>query len=123
MLQLREAFPHEFFLNSLDAAERGIKQGDIVLIRSQYGKAIRPVTVTDRLMPGVCTLPHGAWVEMDEATGIDKAGSDNYLEGGVPTVEGHMGFNSQNVQVEKYSGPIELKPDALWPQRVPLKGA
>ena len=123
VLQLREAFPQEFFMNSLDAAERGIKQGDIVLIRSQYGKAIRPVSVTDRLMPGVCTLPHGAWVEMDEATGIDKAGSDNYLEGGVPTVEGHMGFNSQNVQVEKYTGPIELKPDALWPQRVPLKGA
>ncbi|MBI4788783.1 MAG: molybdopterin-dependent oxidoreductase, partial [Chloroflexi bacterium] len=123
VLQLREAFPQEFFMSPIDAAERGIKHGDIVLIRSQYGKGIRPVYVTPRLMPGVCILPHGAWVEMDEATGIDKAGSDNNIEGGVPTVEGHMGFNSQNVQVEKYTGSIELKPDALWPQRIPLKGA
>ncbi len=123
VLQLREAFPQEFYMNTVDAMERGIKQGDIVLIRSQYGKAIRPVYVTERLMPGVVILPHGAWVEMDEASGIDMAGSDNYVEGGVPTVEGHMGFNSQNVQVEKYTGSIELKPDALWPQRIPLKGA
>ncbi len=122
VLQLREAFPQEFFMNPIDAAERGIKQGDIVLIRSQYGKAIRPAYVTERLMPGVVSLPHGAWLELDEATGTDKAGSDNFVEGGVPTVEGHMGFNTQTVQVEKYNGPIELKPDALWPQRIPLKG-
>jgi hypothetical protein len=45
------------------------------------------------------------------------------VEGGVPTVEGHHGYNSQNVQVEKYTGSLELMPDALWPQRIPLKGA
>jgi len=119
---MREAFPQEFFMNPMDAAERGIKRGDIVLIRSAYGKCIRPVCLTERLMPGVVSLPHGAWLEMDEATGIDKAGSDNYIEGAVPTTEGHMGYNSQNVQVEKYAGPLELKADALWPQRIPLKG-
>jgi anaerobic dimethyl sulfoxide reductase subunit A len=123
VLQLREAFPQEFYMSTRDAEARGIKQGDIVLIRSAYGKCIRPAYVTQRLMPGVCSLPHGAWVEMDEATGIDKAGSDNNVEGGVPTVEGHHGYNSQTVQVEKYTGTLELKPDALWPQRIPLKGA
>lgn len=120
ILQLREAFPNEFGMNPIDAAARGIKNGDIVKITSSEGSAIRPVLLTNRLMPGVTYLPHGAWVEFDETLGVDKAGSDNYLEAGVPTVEGHMGFNSQMVQVEKWNGE-RLLPDAQWPQRIPLK--
>lgn len=121
--QLRRAFPQEFFMNPIDAEERGIKHGEIVLITSRHGKAIRPVCVTPRIMPGVVNLPHGAWVEMDEESGIDKAGADNILAGCVPTGQGVSGWNSCNVQVEKYDGPIELKPDYLWPQRIPLKEA
>lgn len=121
--QLRRAFPNEFFMNPVDAEERGIKHGDIVLIRSRHGKAIRPVAVTPRIMPGVVNLPHGAWVEMDEETGVDKAGADNIINGCVPTGQGTSGWNSCNVQVEKYEGPIELEPDYKWPPRVPLKEA
>jgi anaerobic dimethyl sulfoxide reductase subunit A len=120
--QLREAFPQEFFMNPIDAAARGIVNGDIVKITSSEGSSLRPVHVTDRIMPGVTTLPHGAWTEFDDELGVDKAGSDNYLEAGVPTVEGHSGFNSQIVQVEKWDGP-GLAPDARWPQRIPLKEA
>jgi anaerobic dimethyl sulfoxide reductase subunit A len=121
--QLRRAFPHEFFMNQLDAEERGIKHGDIVLITSRHGKSIRPVCVTPRMMPGVVTLPHGAWAEIDEETGIDKAGSDNYLCGAISTGQGVSGWNSLNVQVEKYEGSIDLKPDYMWSQRIPLKEA
>ncbi|NLF65927.1 MAG: molybdopterin-dependent oxidoreductase [Chloroflexi bacterium] len=119
--QLRRAFPQEFFMNPLDAEERGIKHGDIVLIRSRHGQTLRPVCVTPRMTPGVVTLPHGAWVEMDEATGIDKAGADNILNGPVSTGQGVSGWNSCNVQVEKYTGSIKLNPDYTWPQRIPLK--
>ena len=73
------------------------------------------------MTPGVVTLPHGAWVEMDEATGIDKAGADNILNGPVSTGQGVSGWNSCNVQVEKYTGSIKLNPDYTWPQRIPLK--
>jgi anaerobic dimethyl sulfoxide reductase subunit A len=121
--QLRRAFPHEFFMNPIDAEARGIKHNDIVLITSRHGKVIRPVFITERIMPGVVTLPHGAWVEMDEATGIDKAGADNILCGPVSTGQGVSGWNSCNVQVEKYEGPIHLDPDYKWPQRIPLKEA
>jgi anaerobic dimethyl sulfoxide reductase subunit A len=117
VLQLREAFPQEFVMNPIDAQARGIKTGDIVKITSSEASAIRPVVVTERIMPGVTFLPHGAWTEFDEALGVDKAGSDNFLEAGVPTVEGHSGYNSQIVQVEKWDGP-ELTPDARWPQRI-----
>jgi anaerobic dimethyl sulfoxide reductase subunit A len=71
-------------------------------------------------MPGVTILPHGAWTEFDDALGVDKAGSDNYLEAGVPVGEGNMGFNSQIVQVEKWDGAA-LAPDSRWLQRIPIK--
>ena len=114
---LRYAFPHDFIMNADDAAERGIKDGDTVLVTSPHGKVIRPVWVTERFMPGVCSLPHGAWVEMDEESGIDKAGADNILNGAVPTGQSISGWNSCNVQVEKYVGPIKLEPDYKWPPR------
>lgn len=114
--QLREVFPQEFVMNPIDAEARGIQSGDFVKITSSEGSAVRPVVVTERIMPGVTFLPHGAWTEFDESLGVDKAGSDNFLEAGVPTVEGHSGFNSQIVQVEKWNG-ADLAPDARWPQR------
>ena len=122
VLQLREAFPNEFAMNPIDASARGIKNGDVVKVTSSEGSCIRHALLTPRLMPGITYLPHGAWVEFDETLGVDKAGSDNYLEAGVPTVEGHMGFNSQMVQVEKWNGP-RLVPDAQWAQRIPIKEA
>ena len=122
VLQLREAFPNEFTMNPIDAEARGIKNGDIVKITSSEGSAIRPVLLSNRIMPGVTQFPHGAWTEFDDGLGVDKAGSDNYLEAGIPTVEGQGGFNSQIVQVEKWNGP-RLAPDAQWPQRIPLKEA
>ncbi|MBE3598444.1 MAG: molybdopterin-dependent oxidoreductase [Limnochordaceae bacterium] len=116
---LREAFPNPLFMNPKDAQERGIRHGDTVLIRSRHGKSLRPVYLTERLMPGVVALPHGAWVEMDEKTGIDKAGADNVIEGAIPTGQGTSGWNTCVVQVEKWSGE-PLLPDDKWPQRIAL---
>jgi anaerobic dimethyl sulfoxide reductase subunit A len=118
---LRRAFPNEFFMNTLDAKARGIEHGDVVLITSKHGKTIRPVCITPRIMPGVVNLPHGAWAEIDEETGVDKAGADNVINGIVPTGQGTSGWNSCIVQVEKYDGPIDLEPDYMWPQRIPIK--
>ncbi len=70
-------------MNPIDANARGIKNGDVVKITSSEGSTIRHVLVTARIMPGVTYLPHGAWTEFDETLGVDKAGSDNYLEAGV----------------------------------------
>jgi anaerobic dimethyl sulfoxide reductase subunit A len=118
--QLREAFPQAFMMNTLDAAERGIKQGDTVLIRSRHGKVLRRAYVTERMMPGVATLPQGAWVERDDETGIDKAGNTNSLNGLHPTGQGEEPWNTCVVQVEKWTGkPVEL--DVKWPQRIIFK--
>ncbi len=113
---LREAFPQEFFINPVDAAKRGIKNGDIVKISSRHGSILRPAFVTERIIPGVTTVGQGAWIEMDEETGVDKAGCTNILNGDYATGQGHSGHNTCNVQVEKVDTP--LAPDYQWPQRI-----
>lgn len=115
---LRQAFPQELEMNPLDAEARGIKNGDTVKVSNSHGVVIRPAYVTNRVMPGVVLLGEGAWVDLDEETGYDKAGATNILSGDIPTVEGHGGWNTKNVQVEKYDKP--LAPDAKWPQRIVL---
>ncbi len=116
---LREAFPNQILMSSHDAAERGIKNGDTVLLSSRHGKVLREAQVSESVMPGVVGVPHGAWVEMDEKLGIDKAGADNILCGAVPTGQGTSGWNSCNVQIERYNIPLE--PDMDWAPRIPLK--
>jgi anaerobic dimethyl sulfoxide reductase subunit A len=118
---LREAFPQEFIMNPIDARTRGIKHGDYAKIWSQHGTVVRPVYVSERMMPGVVTLGEGAWVEVDEATGIDKAGATNTLNGAIPTGQGHQGWNTCIVQVERYGGPESVTPDYKWEQRIPIK--
>ena len=119
---LREAFPEEFFMNPNDAADRGIKDGDYVLVSSRHGKVLRPVKVVPQLLPGVTLLGEGAWTNVDEKTGIDLAGATNILNGPIPSGQGHQGWNSCNVQVEKWTGD-RLEPDYKWPPRIPIKEA
>jgi anaerobic selenocysteine-containing dehydrogenase len=46
-------------INPLDAQARGIAAGDRVEIRSAIGAVTVPAELTDTLMPGVVSLPHG----------------------------------------------------------------
>lgn len=116
---LREAFPQEFRMNASDAEKLGIKTDDIVKVTSRHGSVIRPAYVTESIMPGVVALGEGAWVEMDEQAGVDKAGCTGILNGPIATGQGHSGYNSCNVKVEKYDKPLD--PDVLWPQRIIFK--
>ncbi len=100
---LRETWPNPVFLSSVDAAEKGISTGDTVLLTSPHGKCLRKASITHRLMPGVVGLPHGAWVNVDEKTGIDRAGSDNYLTGQVQSGQGTSGWNTCICNLEKYN--------------------
>ena len=42
-----------------DAAQRGIQQGERVRVSSRVGEVVAPVAVSDEVMPGVVSLPHG----------------------------------------------------------------
>ena len=114
---LREAMKNPVWINAQDAADKGVQEGDTVLLYNDYGKSIRHASLTERLMPGVIALPHGAWVEIDEETGIDRAGSDNILLGPKCAGLGISGYNTNLVNFEKYDGP-ELEDDWKWPERI-----
>ena len=56
---LREAFPQECFMSTVDAEARGIKNGDTVLMSSPYGKVLRPAKVMPTVVPGAVALQDG----------------------------------------------------------------
>jgi anaerobic dimethyl sulfoxide reductase subunit A len=113
----REAFPNNLQINASDAEERGIKDGDTVLITSAYGSMLRNARVTELIMPGVTRLDQCAWLEVDSEAGINKSANPNVLNGQIPSGPGIQAYNSSNVQVEKWTGePLEA--DYLWPERI-----
>ena len=75
---LEEAFPQRVFINPIDAAERGINDGDEVKVFNDRGATILPCRVTPRIMPGVIDIPQGAWYDPDE-NGVDHGGCVNVL--------------------------------------------
>jgi len=75
---LREAWPQRLFINPIDAAARGIANGDRVKVFNDRGATLVRCRVTKRIMPGVVALPQGAWWDPDEK-GVDRRGSVNVL--------------------------------------------
>jgi anaerobic dimethyl sulfoxide reductase subunit A len=112
---LREAFQQECFISELDAEKRGIKNDDVVLITSQVGKVLRHAKVLPGMIPGVVALQDGAWIQMDETTGIDHAGCPNVLQAFPPSGQGYQTWTGTLIQVEK--SDEALLPDQLWPPR------
>ncbi len=112
---LREAFQQECFMSEADATARGLKTGDVALLTSPSGKVIRHVKVLPGMIAGAVALQDGAWIDIDEATGIDRAGSPNILQAFPPSGQGYQTWTGTLLQVAKYDG--ELLPDMLWPPR------
>ncbi|MBM4765284.1 molybdopterin-dependent oxidoreductase [Bacillus sp. B15-48] len=113
---LRKTYTNPIYINTSDAAEKGIKDGDTVLIWNDHGKILRHASLTESLMPGCIALPHGAWMDMDEEKGIDPAGADNVLCGPVSSGMAVSGYNNYNCNFEKYQGD-PLIPDWETPLR------
>ena len=75
---LAEAFPQRVFINPIDAARRGIADGDQVLVHNDRGALVLPCRITPRILPGVVDIPQGAWYQPDEK-GVDHGGNVNML--------------------------------------------
>ena len=76
---LKEAHPQMVWINELDAARRGIAHGDEVLIENDRGAVRLPAYVTHRIIPGVVSVPQGAWYTPEKPGGTDVGGSVNTL--------------------------------------------
>lgn len=75
---LREAVPHQVWINPIDAEARGLKHGDMVEIFNDRGRIRILAKVTQRVLPGVLAVPQGAWRDVNEQ-GLDVGGCINTL--------------------------------------------
>lgn len=75
---LQKVAPQQIWINPLNAEVRGIRHNDAVMVENDRGKCIVRAKVTPRIMPGVVSLPQGAWYRPD-SDGVDRGGSANTL--------------------------------------------
>lgn len=81
---MQEAHPQVVWINTGDAADRRIANGDLVDVFNDRGRIRLPARVTARIAPGVVSVPQGAWYTPD-AQGVDVGGSVNTLTSWHPT--------------------------------------
>ncbi len=62
-----------------DAETRGIKQGDVVSIFNERGTVLAGAYVTERIMPGVVGIDHGAKYDPIVPGEIDRGGAINTI--------------------------------------------
>ncbi|QUH21588.1 molybdopterin-dependent oxidoreductase [Alkaliphilus sp. B6464] len=79
-----EVEAQSIWINTQDAEARGIQNGQMVKVFNDRGVVILPAKVTTRIMPGVTSMPQGAWYDPDK-DGIDRRGNINTLTSHKPT--------------------------------------
>jgi anaerobic dimethyl sulfoxide reductase subunit A len=100
--EIRRRSSHALEMNPQDATERGIGDGGRVRIWNDRGSSVLPVRLSPNIMPGVVSLPEGAWADLD-GRGLDGAGSANMFtstEGTVPGIAPVM--HGIGVEVETF---------------------
>ncbi|MBM4444381.1 MAG: dimethyl sulfoxide reductase subunit A [Chloroflexi bacterium] len=99
---LRELQDHALLINSEDARARGINDGDMVRVFNDRGQILIKARVTERIMPGVVDVPHGAWYAPDPDR-VDRGGCANVLTPDRHSPGGSFPYNTALVEVAKAS--------------------
>lgn len=88
-----------------DASRCGLKPGDSAMVSSQAGRVVIPVEITEDLMPGVVSIPHG-WGHNRSGTGLSVAAShpgasinDVLCDDQIDPLSGTSALNGQTVEV------------------------
>ncbi|HWI61298.1 MAG TPA: DMSO/selenate family reductase complex A subunit [Symbiobacteriaceae bacterium] len=71
-------------MSTVDAAARGIKDGDLVKVWNDRGEIHLPARVTTTVLPGVVDIPQGGWYTPD-SKGVCKRGAINTITKYHPT--------------------------------------
>lgn len=82
--ELKEVNPQEAWINPADAEPRGIKQGDTIHVKNEFGTIELLAKVTPRVIPGMVAVSQGAWHDADMSSSdpkarLDKGGCINTL--------------------------------------------
>jgi trimethylamine-N-oxide reductase (cytochrome c) len=67
------------WLHPSEAAKRGIKDGDIVKVFNERGEVLCGAYVTERVMPGVAYVDHGARADFIVPGVLDRGGAINTI--------------------------------------------
>jgi trimethylamine-N-oxide reductase (cytochrome c) len=92
------------WIHPTDAAQRGIKHGDIVKVYNERGIILGGAYITQRIIPGVVGMDHGARVDLiSDAERIDRGGAINLITPSKTTSKNVPGMvvSAFLVQVEK----------------------
>jgi biotin/methionine sulfoxide reductase len=86
-------------LSPVDAAARGIGQGDLVRLFNDRGTCLAGATIDDSVRPGVVVMATGAWYD-PAADGLELGGNPNVLSRDVGTSRLAQGPSALSVLVE-----------------------
>jgi biotin/methionine sulfoxide reductase len=97
-----------------DAAERGIREGDVVRLFNERGACLAGATLTDAVCRGVIRLSCGAWYDPDDTDGqaICRHGNANVLTRDHGTSKLGQGPSSATVlvEIERWQGaPLPVR--------------
>jgi anaerobic dimethyl sulfoxide reductase subunit A len=92
--------PDDVWMNTEDAAARGITNGQTVRVYNDRGSTLLPVKVTSRIAPGVVSIKEGAWFTPD-GKGRDTRGCANVLAEDRSAPSGATTYNTNLVEVER----------------------
>jgi trimethylamine-N-oxide reductase (cytochrome c) len=98
-------FYEPVWIHPSDAAKRGIKHGDIVKVYNERGFVLGAAYLTERIMPGVVSMDHGANVNLlSLAERGDRGGAINLITPSKTTSKNVPGMvvSAFLVEVEKY---------------------
>jgi biotin/methionine sulfoxide reductase len=70
--------PTPITINPVDATKRSIKDGDLVRVYNDRGACHARASLSEKIRPGVVSLPTGAWFEAKKG-GVDIQGNPNVL--------------------------------------------
>jgi trimethylamine-N-oxide reductase (cytochrome c) len=108
------------WLNPIDAAARGVADGDVVRVFNGRGQALAGAVVTDRIRPGVVLICEGGWYDPEhpgEINTLDKHGDVNVLtlDKGSSSLAQACAAHTALVDVEKYRGDASSRTDFTAP--------
>jgi len=88
------------WIHPQDAANRGIRYGDVVKVYNERGTVLAGAYVTERIMPGVVSIDHGARYDPIVPGELDRGGAINTIAPSKTTSKNATGMATSGFLVE-----------------------